>query len=69
MNPRFLTLVTLIFAAAALRLIPHPANVAPIAALANGKVVRRPPVPVAGVRPRKWDPQGLGSRISTMRRV
>lgn len=34
MNPRLLTLVTLVFAAAALRLIPHPPNVAPIAALA-----------------------------------
>jgi hypothetical protein len=34
MNPRLLTIVALIFAAAALRLIPHPANVAPIAALA-----------------------------------
>ncbi|MEJ2633528.1 MAG: hypothetical protein P8011_17285 [Acidihalobacter sp.] len=34
MNPRLFTIVALIFAAAALRLIPHPANVAPIAALA-----------------------------------
>lgn len=34
MNPRLLTLVLLIFAAAALRLVPHPPNVAPIAALA-----------------------------------
>lgn len=34
MNPRMLMLVALIFAAAALRLIPHPANLAPIAALA-----------------------------------
>lgn len=34
MNPRLLTLVAVIFAAAALRLLPHPANVAPITALA-----------------------------------
>lgn len=34
MNPRLLTLVVMIFSAAALRLVPHPANMAPIAALA-----------------------------------
>lgn len=34
MNSRLLTLIVMIFAAAALRLVPHPANVAPIAALA-----------------------------------
>ncbi|APZ41904.1 DUF6580 family putative transport protein [Acidihalobacter ferrooxydans] len=34
MRPRLLTLIVLIFAAAALRLIPHPANFAPIGALA-----------------------------------
>lgn len=33
MNTRLLTIVALIFAAAALRLIPHPANFAPIVAL------------------------------------
>lgn len=33
-NPRFIALVTMVFAGAAMRLIPHPPNFAPIAAMA-----------------------------------